>query len=223
MKRIVCALLIVGLLGATAYAADLPETGTQTVSTPNNQTIIPVTISAEATQLSVTVPTSFPVAADPTGEVTTAPDLPTIVNGSYGAIVVKNITVKDNAVTGDTPVAADWHLAAYDKDMSAADVDSNLVGIAVAPKGGRTGASGDLTDPANTTILKTTDGNAAEQVLLNTVKNEWVIDGKTADRDTDQLSIAYDSNVTAVSASITNKTVANIVVTIGWYTGTPAT
>ncbi len=216
MKRILIALLIAGLLCVPAYAADLPASGTQTVDAPNNQTIIPVNISAEATQLDVTVPTAFPIAMDPSGTVATATTPPTIINNSYGAIVVKNITVKDNAVAGDAPVAADWHLAAYDKDMSLADVDSNLVGIAVAPKGGRSSADG-------TDFLKTTDSDQASQVLLDTVNAKWVLDGKTADRTTDELGIVYDSNVTAVSATITNKTVANIVITIGWFTGIPAT
>lgn len=206
-KRLLClgmAVMMLCTMASPAFAAD-----TQKADTAGSQTVIPVTITAEATQLDVDIPTAFPVAVDRSGE-TEEPTNLVITNNSYGAIVVSNITAKDNASNhGGT---ATWHLAAFDKDMSQTQVDSNLIGLRVAPKGGRSNAAG-------TDFLATTDGSASEQVLLSSVNSKWVIDGATTQRDTDQLTVVYETNVSAVSSSLTNETVANIVITIGWYTG----
>lgn len=206
-KRALCLCMAAAML--CAMSVPTLAAGTQKADTAGSQTIIPVTISAEAAQLDVDVPTAFPVAVDRNGE-TEEPTNLVITNNSYGAIVVSNITAKDNA--SNHSGTATWHLAAFDKDMSQVQVDSNLIGLRVAPKGGRSGASG-------ADFLSTTDASASEQVLLNSVDSKWVIDGVTASRDTDQLTVVYQTNVSAVSASITNETVANIVITIGWYTG----
>lgn len=215
MKKMLSLLMVVAMICATSLSAfaaepvvmpDLPEKAEKTVDEAGSQTIIPVNISAEATQLDVTVPTAFPIAADPTGETVTATDT-IITNNSFGAIVVSNITVKDNATEVD---AATWHLADYDTDMSLEKVDSNKVGLELAPQGGKNAADG-------TAFLKTDDSNDAVQVLLDTVDSKWVLDGQT-DRDTDQLTVVYNANVSAVSETITNETVANIVITVAWYT-----
>lgn len=206
-KRLLCigmAVVMLCSMAVPAFAAD-----TQKADTAGGQTTIPVTISAEATQLDVDVPTAFPVALDRNGEAETPTNL-VITNNSYGAIAVSNITAKDNAANHGG--VATWHLAAFDKDMSQVQVDSNLIGLRVAPKGGRSNATG-------ADFLATDDSNAAEQTLLNSVNSKWVIDGATTERETDQLTVVYETNVSAVSASLTNETVANIVITIGWYTG----
>lgn len=208
MKKFLAVVLTVAMVAAmsvTAFAADLPATGEQSVSTAGSQTTIPVQISADATQLDVDVPTSFPVATDPEGNTETGENAD-ITNNSYGAIVVSNITVKDNA-DGD----ADWHLAAFDTDMSKEKVDANKIGLSVTPKGGHAGAG------VTGTALKTTDSNPAEQTLLDAANDEWVIDG-VASVDTNKLTVTYEANVSAVSQQITNKTVANIIITVSWNT-----
>lgn len=206
-KRLLSLALAAFMLCALSVPAFAAET--QKADTAGSQTVIPVTISAEATQLDVDVPTAFPVAVDRNGE-TEEPTNLVITNNSFGAIVVSNITAKDNAANHSG--TATWHLAAFDKDMSQTQVDSNLIGLRVAPKGGRSNAAG-------ADFLATDDSNAAEQTLLNSVNSKWVIDGATSQRDSDQLTVVYETNVSAVSASLTNETVANVVITISWYTG----
>ncbi len=210
------AVAMVFSMAVTASAATMPtvdESEPNKVSSAGGKATIPVNISADATQLDVTVPTAFPIAVDHAGNVTVAETAPKIVNGSYGAIVVSNIIVKDNATDAE---AATWHLAAFDTDMTEEKVDANKVGLAVAPKGGKSGADG-------TAFLKTDGSNAAAQTLLDAVDAKWVINGATDAGDTDELSVVYDANVSAVSAGITDETVANIVITIGWYTAEPVT
>lgn len=206
-KRIACMMMAMAMMMSmtTAFAAPpVVETGAG-----SNENVIPVTISAEATVFDVDVPTSFPTVVDPeTGE--TEEGDPVITNNSYGSIVVSNITAKDNATETED---ATWHLAAFDKDMSLVQVDSNLIGLSVAPKKGTEGAVAG-------TALTTTDANAVEQVLLNERTEEWTMSGNTATDGSNKIHVVYDTNVSAVSATITNVTAANIVITIAWNTYT---
>ena len=169
-----------------------------------SENTIPVNISADATTFDVTVPTVFPGTVDPdTGEVTPA-DNATISNNSYGAIKVSEIKVAN---------VDDWNLAAYDTDMSKVQVDSNKIGIQVSPTGGAQGAG--VTGAA----LKTTDASATLQTLLTAsspTANQWIINGKDATDGTNELTLKYATNASAVSQKITNKTVANIIVTVAW-------
>lgn len=165
---------------------------------------IPVTLSAEATIFDVTVPTAFPIVVDPdTGEVFTADDTQ-IVNNSFGQVVVQKIEARDNA-TGD----ADWHLAAYDTDMTQVAVDSNRLGLMVQPVGGVNAGIGG-------TKLYTDDSSEVSQVLLDAANSEWVLDGKNQHTTKNILTVNYDANASAVSDNILNKTVANIVITVCW-------
>ena len=45
---------------------------------------------------------------------------------------------------------------------------------------------------------------------------EWIINGKDATDQSNELTVLYNANASAVSQAITNATVANIVVTISW-------
>lgn len=200
IKKFLAVVLTVAMVAAmsvTAFAADLPSMGTQKNETPNSETTIPVTISADATTLNVTVPTTFPAAVGPDGTPTTSEDAK-ITNNSYGAIKVTSIKAKN---------ANNWNLAAYDTDMSKEKVDANKIGLSVAAKGGKTAATGG-------TALKTTD-SGDDQELLTGHEDEWVIDGQNAG-DTDELTVDYEANVSAVSVKVDNKVVANIVITIAW-------
>lgn len=211
-RTILALVMAVAMLTAmclTAFAAELPylDHTDQKVDVVDQETIIPVQISAEATQLDVTVPTAFPIAADPAGNTETA-DNTIITNNSFGAVVVSNITVVDNHTETE---AATWHLADFNTDMSMEKVNSNQVGLAVAPQGGKNAADG-------TAFLETDNSDTERQVLLNKVDAGWVLDGATDARTTDELTVVYKANVSAVSETITNATVANIIITVGWYT-----
>lgn len=184
---------------ATSFAAGGAATG---LNGGKSENTIPVQISADATVFDVIVPTAFPVTMNPTtGEVSTANDT-TITNNSYGSIKVSNIKVNK---------AGDWKLAAFDTDMSKEAVDANKIGVQVAPKGGAKGGSG--------TALATTNADADTQTLLTDAADtadEWIINGKDATDESNKLTVLYDANASAVSQTITNATVANIVVTVSW-------
>lgn len=169
-----------------------------------SENTIPVNISAEATVFDVTVPTAFPITLDPTTGEVTAADNAVISNQSYGSVKVSNIKVDK---------ADDWKLAAYDTDMSKEEVDTNKIGVQIAPKGGAQG------EAVTGTELATTNASAETQTLLTdsaATANEWIINGKDAADGSNTMAIVYKANASAVSAAITNKTVANIVVTIAW-------
>ena len=173
-------------------------------ATENTETVVPVTISAEATTFDVTLPTDFPTSVDPdTGETTNGQDT-TITNGSSGSIVVTQIKITNYGR---------WKLAAFDADLRNEDVDSNQIGVAVKPVGGRQS----LGENAGT-VLKTTASSQTEQILLTTTSetaDEWVIDATNAG-SSDELTISYDTNASPVSETITNQRVASIIITVSW-------
>ena len=182
-------------LAVPAFAADVNQT--------NSSTTIPVTISAKATTFDVTLPTQFPITVDPkTGEATSS-DKAEITNNSVGAIKVSKSQV-DNA--------GEWKLAAYDTDMSKEKVDSNKIGVQVAPKGGRNATSGG-------TYLKTTDANTDTQVLLDGAganADQWIINGKGAGDESNKLTVQYGAKASPVSKDVTNEQVASIILTVAW-------
>lgn len=190
---LILSLALAASLGVPAFATNAQE---------NTETTIPVTISAEATTFDVTVPTDFPTTVDPvTGETVNATDA-TIVNNSSGSIYVSEIRVTNYG---------EWKLADFDADLRNADVDSNQIGVAVKPIGGRSAGT-------DGTQLKTAAASATAQTLLtseSTTSGEWVIDAKNSG-NTDELTISYDTIASPVSASITNERVASIVVTVSW-------
>ena len=184
---------------AAGVAADGPAAG---LNGGKSENTIPVQISADATVFDVTVPTAFPVTMDPTTGAVTPAENTTITNNSYGSIKVSNIKVNK---------AGDWKLAAYDTDMSKEEVDANKIGVQVTPKGGAKGGTG--------TALATTDADANTQTLLDDTAGtaaEWIINGKDATDQSNELTVLYNANASAVSQAITNATVANIVVTVSW-------
>lgn len=201
------AIAMVLSIANVAWAADDHQSA-GAMTDGKSTTTIPVTIDAEATIFDADIPTQFPSTMDPeTGETTNG--VPEIENNSYGSIVVTKIVVKDNSSEG-TP--ATWHLAAFDKDMSQVPVNSNLIGIAVYP-------SRDETGEEKGTGLFTTDENPAEQTLLDGYNEEWIIRGKTATDGSNYLRVVYDTNISAVSETISNFTAASIILTIAWDTG----
>ena len=183
---------------ATSFAAG----NAADLSGGKSENTIPVNISADATVFDVTVPTAFPVTMDPSTGVVTPADNTIITNNSYGSIKVSNIKVNK---------AGDWKLAAYDTDMSKEAVDANKIGVQITPQGGAPGSKG--------TALATTDADANTQTLLDDAAGtaaEWIINGKDATDQSNELTVLYNANASAVSQAITSATVANIVVTVSW-------
>jgi hypothetical protein len=180
-------------LSAPAFAGNVTESG--------SSTSIPVQLTATATTFSVDVPTAFPVSLDPTTGETTESNTVVITNNSAGSIVVSSIVVNRYD---------DWHLADFDADLKNASVDSNQIGVSVQPFGGRNAGEGGA-------VLKTNSSSTETQTLLSAADTEWIIDANDGAEDgSDELRITYDTNATPVSAAITNKQVATIVITVAW-------
>lgn len=206
---LILALAMALTLSTTAFAVDASSGNAEALNGGKSENTIPVTISAEATIFDVDVPTSFPTVLNPSTGETDVADNAVITNNSYGSIVVSSIVAKDNAENNSG--TATWHLDAFDKDMSQVKVDENLIGLKVQPKSGRTGAS-------LGTALTTDGSNPALQTLLAAGNSEWVIEGKDATDGSNTLTVVYDTNASAVSSTIVNEVVANIVITVAWNT-----
>ena len=190
-------------LGLSAFmlaSLALPVWADGQAAAKDSETTIPVYITSNGNTFDVTVPTSFPTQIDAdTGE-SIDPDNLVITNNSSGSIVVSKIVAKNHG---------DWSLDSYDADLRNADVDSNLIGISVQPKGGRNSTTG--------TVLKTDNSSKTEQTLLASKSSEWVIDasdGATGGKD--ELQIVYSTNASPTSQLLANEQVASILITVGW-------
>ena len=194
-----------------------------TVDADNTATSIPVQISAQATTFNVTLPTALPATVDPATGKTAGASNATIRNDSAGPIRVSQIAVINKTSAEMSGVATGWALKDYDDfDFANANVDSNYVGISVRPVGGRSA----LAAGAGTALM-TTDESESLQTLLTYTKGggsntasagEWILDAANAG-DTDELTISYDTEISRVSADITNQQVGTLVITVAWNKG----
>jgi len=147
------------------------------------------------TAMSVTVPTALPMAVGTDGTVTTATDAK-IVNNSFGAVKVSNVTV-----TG----ANGWTITTFgSKDTLASEkVDSNKFGFSITIGGG--------------TALNTDNSDANSQTLLSSAISGCYMSG-VGDSVNNTVAVTYDAIVTAVSAAVTNVSIASVVFIIEWDT-----
>ena len=146
-----------------------------------------------ATKMSVTVPTVLPVAVGTDGTVSTATDAK-IINNSYGAVKVANVSIE---------AAQGWNLTAFgDKAMLAKEkVDSNKFGFQIALGNGE---------------KKLTDNkNASKQTLLDAAVEGCFMSG-VGDTSANSIDIAYDAIVTPVSEAVTNTAIASVLFIIAW-------
>lgn len=146
-----------------------------------------------ATAMSVTVPTSLPMAMAQNGDVTTATDCK-IINNSYGAVRVKSVTIN---------TAGGWKLTAFgDKSTLATEkVDSNKLGFSLAIGGG--------------TAMKTDSENASQQTLISSPITGCYMSG-IGNTSGNVVSVDYDAIVTPLSAPVTNANIANVVFVVEW-------
>ena len=156
----------------------------------------PVSLTADATAFSVTVPTSIPIKVNADASVTCpSASAVKITNNCAGAIKVSKIEMRDSA----------WGLVSYDGGdrnvtLSSKPVDSKLLGF-------RMTANGDNADTAAN----------GDQILAHDA-TKWVINPRTA-TESGNLEISTSAIATAVSEAIEasdNVTAANVVFTIGW-------
>lgn len=172
--------------------SSLPMASAAQVATPGANGDTPVTLTAEATTFSVTVPTSIAIHVNADGSVTCpTADTVKIVNNSAGPVKVTNIAMTNGA----------WSLVSYNggnrADMAAAGVDSKHLGFQMA-------AGGD-------TVATSANGN---QTLTHDA-TKWVIGA--LDTGDNELPITCAAIASAVSAEITTaETAATVVFTLGW-------
>ena len=203
-KKIVSLILAVCMIASLAISAsamELPSGNTVGESGGTGTSSVTLSSTADgsiggdpaATKMSVTVPTVLPVAVGTDGTVSTATDAK-IINNSYGAVKVANVSIE---------AAQGWNLTAFgDKATLAKEkVDSNKFGFQIALGNGE---------------KKLTDNkNASKQTLLDTAVEGCYMSG-VGDTSANTVAIAYDAIVTPVSEAVTNTAIASILFIIAW-------
>lgn len=200
MKKIISLLMALCLclcMGVSAFAAEIGETGGAgetpvTLTTTNDG--IGGAPGASATRMSVTVPTTLPLAMSDDGTVMTATDC-RIINHSYGAVRVKNVSIS---------TANGWFLTSYGNSSSLASekVDSNKLGFALRIGDGE---------------QVKTSGNAAAQTLLDRPIPGCYMTG-AGNSALSKAEVSYDAIVTPLSKPVYNATVASTVFVVEWDT-----
>ena len=198
---LVLAICMLASLAISASASELPadnmvgESGGTGTSSVTLSSTADGSIGGDpaATKMSVTVPTVLPVAVGTDGTVSTATDAK-IINNSYGAVKVANVSIE---------AAQGWNLTAFgDKATLAKEkVDSNKFGFQIALGNGE---------------KKLTDNkNASKQTLLDTAVEGCYMSG-VGDTSANTVAIAYDAIVTPVSEAVTNTAIASVLFIIAW-------
>ena len=200
MKRsitIILALCLCVALGVTAFAADIDTDG----GSGNTPVYLSSTVDGTpggtpaAMAMSVTLPTSFPMAMSQNGDVTCA-DSCRIVNHSYGAVRVRSVSISaDNG----------WRITAYGgKDTLAREkVDSNKFGFALRLGGGS---------------LYSTDGaSESGETLISSPQTGCYMCG-AGDTTGNYLAVYYDAIVTPLSRAVVDANIADVVFVVEWDT-----
>jgi len=203
-KKIVSLVLAICMLASLAISASasaLPSGNTVGESGGTGTSSVTLSSTADgsiggdpaATKMSVTVPTVLPIAVGTDGTVSTASDAK-IINNSYGAVKVANVSIE---------AAQGWNLTAFgDKATLAKEkVDSNKFGFQIALGNGE---------------KKLTDNkNASKQTLLDAAVEGCFMSG-VGDTSANSIGIAYDAIVTPVSEAVTNTAIASVLFIIAW-------
>jgi len=148
-----------------------------------------------ATRLSVSVPTTLPLAMSDDGTVTTATNCH-IENHSYGAVRVKSVVV--SAANG-------WKLTAFDakETLASEKVNSNKIGFAMRVGGG--------------SQVSTRSGNAASQILISSPVSGCYMTGE-GNAAACKAAVDYSAIITPLNKTMDNVTVANAVFVVEWDT-----
>ena len=198
-KKIVSLVLAVCLMASLAIGASAANTVDASGGTGTSSVTLSSTADGSiggdpaATKMSVTVPTVLPIAVGTDGTVSTATDAK-IINNSYGAVKVANISIE---------AAQNWHLTAFgDKATLAKEkVDSNKFGFSISLGNG----AAQVTD----------NKNASKQTLLDAAVEGCFMSG-VGDTSANTVAITYDAIVTPVSEAVTNAAIASVLFIIAW-------
>ena len=184
-------------LTVTASAAEISTNGGSGSTPVNLTTTADGSLNGEvvATAMSVTVPTSLPMAMAQNGSVTTA-DNCKITNHSYGAVRVASVTIS---------TVDDWKLTAFgDKStLAGKKVDSNQLGFAISIGGGKQMS----TDASSTTT----------QTLISAPIAGCYMTG-VGDLSGNSVGIDYAAIVTPLSCAMNSAAIASVVFVVEWDT-----
>ena len=184
-------------LTVTASAAEISTNGGSGSTPVNLTTTADGSLNGEvvATAMSVTVPTSLPMAMAQNGSVTTA-DNCKITNHSYGAVRVASVTIS---------TVDDWKLTAFgDKStLAGKKVDSNQLGFAISIGGGKQMS----TDASSTTT----------QTLISAPIAGCYMTG-VGDLNGNSVGIDYAAIVTPLSCAMNSAAIASVVFVVEWDT-----
>lgn len=197
MKKLIAILMSICMLFAvsvSAFAAEIEVSG-GTASTPvylSSTEDGTIGGAPAATAMSVTVPTSLPMAMNQQGDVTTATDC-RIVNNSYGAVRVRSVTIS---------AGEDWHLTSFgDKSILAGEkVNSNKLGFAMQIGGGE---------------KVWTSGDDASQRLISAPVSGCYMTGN-GDTERNFVDIQYEAIVTPLSQPAADAHIANVMFVVEW-------
>ena len=198
-KKTISLILAVCMIASLAISASAANTVDASGGTGTSSVTLSSTADGSlggdpaATKMSVTVPTVLPIAVGTDGTVSTATDAK-IINNSYGAVKVANISIE---------AAQNWHLTAFgDKATLAKEkVDSNKFGFSISLGNG----AAQVTD----------NKDASKQTLLDAAVEGCFMSG-VGDTSANTIGIAYDAIVTPVSEAVTNAAIASVLFIIAW-------
>ena len=198
MKKITSLILALCLalsLSAVIFAGEVTTSG-GTGSTPVSLvTTKDGSFSGElaATAMSVTVPTSFPLAMNPQGDVISA-DNCRITNNSYGAVRVRMVGIE---------ASSGWYLTAFGAKSTLASekVDSHKFGFKIKL--------------GNGTDRMTTAADAEEQTLIAAPETGCYMTG-VGDTSGNFINITYSAIVAPVSDPYNSINIANVLFIIEW-------
>ena len=198
-KKIISLILAICMMASLAIGASAANTVDASGGTGTSSVTLSSTADGSldgnpaATKMSVTVPTVLPIAVGTDGTVSTATDAK-IINNSYGAVKVANISIE---------AAQNWHLTAFGGKATLAKekVDSNKFGFSISL--------------GNGAVQVTDNKNASKQTLLDAAVEGCFMSG-VGDTSANSIGIAYDAIVPPVSEAVTNTAIASVLFIIAW-------
>ena len=185
-----------------AVSFALPASADTTISTTGGEATTSFTITAAASQMSVTVPTAL--AIDVTAQTVATVGTGTVTNNSKGVVEIKSITVSNGTYTLDT--------YADQETYNTYAVGSKKLGLDLAFGGG----TDELT--ASPVSYKTgTDLTTATAKALSAGTLKIAASGDSTNVNT--LTITPTASVSPTGAEAVSGNAASMVLVVGWYTG----
>lgn len=183
------AVMALSCVAPGALAADLTVgTETNTVADGSGSSLVKVT--AEATQMTVTVPAILPISVDDTGTVTVATDAK-VINKSYGAVKVTNLSAASNG---------SWTLQAYDHNFMADKVGTKNYTVSI---------DGNPADPTNSGAIEVSAALGA-QIDGAEFSSAGALTTAT------ERGFTYTGRISAQKTALTNEEISTITFTVDW-------